>query len=95
MLRKTILGTLAAGTATGVVLFLHQAVRQFGVVEWLQDGQPSLPAAVVMFALVLVAVGGADVVRSLVRVATPANRRLPASTRNGFREPARQRGASR
>ena len=75
MLRKTILGTLAAVTATVVVLFLQQVVRQLGVVEWLHDGQPSLMVAVVMFAVVLVAVGGADVVRYLVRVAAPANRR--------------------
>jgi hypothetical protein len=69
MLRKTTLGTLAAGTVTGTIVFLHQVVRQFGVDQWLHNGQPSLPAAAAMFAAILVAVGGADLVRSLVRIA--------------------------
>jgi hypothetical protein len=69
MLRKTTLGTLAAGTVTGTVVFLNQVVRQFGIGEWLHNGQPSLPAVAGMFAVVLVAVAGADLVRSLVRVA--------------------------
>ena len=69
MLRKTTLGTLAAGTVTGTAMFLNQVVRQFGVGEWLHNGQPSLPAVAGMFAVVLVAVGGADLVRSLIRVA--------------------------
>lgn len=70
MLRKTIPGTLAAGTVTGTVMFLHQVVRQFAVAEWLQNGQPSLPAVAGMFAVVLVGVGGADVARALVKVAS-------------------------
>ena len=69
MLRRTILGTLAAGTVTAIVLFLNQVVRQFGIGEWLHAGQPSLPALAGMFAVVLVAVGGADLVRSLVKIA--------------------------
>ena len=70
MLRRTILGTLAAGTLTGTVMFLHQVVRQFGVGQWLHAGQPSIPAAAAMFAVVLVAVGGADLVRALLKRAT-------------------------
>ncbi|HVQ42109.1 MAG TPA: hypothetical protein VMS54_07885 [Vicinamibacterales bacterium] len=70
MLRRTILGTLAAGTVTGTVMFVQQVVRQFAVAEWLQQGQPSLPAVAGMFAVVLVAVGGADVARALVKVAS-------------------------
>jgi hypothetical protein len=70
MLRRTMLGMLAAGTVTGTVMFLNQVVRQFGIGEWLHHGQPSLPAGAAMFAVVLVAVGGADVVRALVKVAT-------------------------
>ena len=69
MLQRTILGTLAAGTVTAIVLFLNQVVRQFGIGEWLHAGQPSLPALAGMFAVVLVAVGGADLVRSLVKIA--------------------------
>ena len=69
MLRRTILGTLAAGTVTGTVMFVQQVVRQFAVAEWLQHGQPSLPAVAGMFAVVLVAVGGADLARALVKVA--------------------------
>jgi hypothetical protein len=69
MLLKTTLGTLAAGTVTGTVMFLQQVVRQFGVGEWLHNGQPSLPAVAGAFAVVLVAVGGADLVRSLIKVA--------------------------
>lgn len=69
MLRRTILGTLAAGTVTGTVMFVQQVVRQFAVAEWLQPGQPSLPAVAGMFAVVLVAVGGADLARALVKVA--------------------------
>lgn len=70
MLRKTILGTLAAGTVTGTVMFVHQVVRQFAVTDWMRHGQPSLLAMAAMFAVVLVAVGGADLVRFLVRAAT-------------------------
>ena len=70
MLRRTILGTLAAGTVTGTVMFVQQVVRQFAVAEWLQNGQPSLPAVAGMFAVVLVAVGGADLARGLVKVAS-------------------------
>jgi hypothetical protein len=69
VLRKTTFGTLAAGTVTGTVMFLHQVVRQFGVGEWLHGGQPSLPAITGMFAVVLLAVGGADLVRSLLKFA--------------------------
>jgi hypothetical protein len=63
------LGTLAAGTVTGSVMFLHQVVRQFAVAEWLQNGQPSMPAAAGMFAVVLIAVGGADLARVFLKVA--------------------------
>lgn len=70
MLRRTILGTLAAGTVTGTVMFLHQVVRQSAVTDWLRNGQPSVLAMAAMFAVVLVAVGGADLVRVLVRAAT-------------------------
>lgn len=70
MLRKAILATFAAGTATGVFVFLHQIVRQIAVADWLRDGQPSLQAGVGMFAVVLIAVGGADLVRHFVRAAT-------------------------
>jgi hypothetical protein len=69
MLRKTILGTLAAGTVTASAMFLHQVVRQFAVTDWLQNGQPSLPAIGGMFAAVLIGVGGADLVRFFVKVA--------------------------
>jgi len=72
MVRRTLLGTLAAGTVTGTVMFLSQVVRQFGVGDWLQNGQASLPAVAAMFAVVLVAVGGADLARSLIRVAARA-----------------------
>jgi hypothetical protein len=70
MLRRTLLGTLAAGTVTGTVMFLHQVVRQFAVTDWLRNGQPSVLAMAAMFAVVLVAVGGADLARFLVRAAT-------------------------
>lgn len=70
MLRKAILGTFAAGTATGVVMFLHQIVRPIAVAELLRNGQPSLHAVVGMFAVVLIAVGGADLVRHFVKAAT-------------------------
>ena len=50
-------------------MFVQQVVRQFAVAEWLQNGQPSLPAVAGMFAVVLVAVGGADLARALVKVA--------------------------
>lgn len=70
MLRKTILGTFAAGAATGVVMFLHQIARQFAVTEWLHGGQPSVPAVAGMFAIVLIGVGGADLVRFFVKAAT-------------------------
>jgi hypothetical protein len=70
MLKKTLLGTFAAGTATGVVMFLHQIARQFAVAEWLRDGQPSVPAVAGMFAIVLIGVGGADLVRFFVKAAT-------------------------
>ena len=69
MLRKTILGTLAAGTVTGMAMFLELVVRQFAVGEWLHHGQPSPPAMVGMFAVVLIAVAGADFVRFLVKAA--------------------------
>jgi hypothetical protein len=69
MLRRTILGTLAAGTVTGSAMFLYQVVHQFAVAEWLQNGQPSLPAMGAMFAVVLIGVGGADLARLFVRVA--------------------------
>jgi len=72
MVRRTLLGTLAAGTVTGTVMFLSQVVRQFGVGDWLQNGQASLPGVAAMFAVVLVAVGGADLARSLIRVAARA-----------------------
>jgi hypothetical protein len=70
MLRRTILGTLAAGTVTGTAMFVHQVARQFAVADWLQNGQPSAPAAVGMFAVILIGVAGADLVRYLVKVAT-------------------------
>ena len=70
MWRKTILGTVAAGTVTGTVMFLDQVVRQFAVAEWLRHGQASPPAVIGTFAVVLVAVAGADFVRFLVKAAT-------------------------
>ena len=69
MWRKTLLGTLAAGTVTGTVMFLNQVVRQFAVADWVRDAQPSAPAMVGMFAVVLIAVAGADFVRFLVKAA--------------------------
>lgn len=70
MLRKTVLGTLAAGTGTGVVLFVTQIVRQFSVTDWLRSGQPTMPAIAAAFAVILIAVGGADLVRFFVKAAT-------------------------
>lgn len=70
MLKKTILGTLAAGTVTGLVLFLIQIVRQFAVADWVSSGRPEAPALAATFAVVLIAVGGADLARFLVRAAT-------------------------
>ena len=70
MLKKTLLGTLAAGTVTGVVMFVLQIVRQFAVADWFRSGQPSVPAVVGTFAVILIAVGGADLVRFFVRAAT-------------------------
>lgn len=72
MLRRSVFGTLAAGTVTGTVLFVQQVVRQFGVGDWMQHGQPSPPAVIGMFAVILVAVGGADLVRALIKVAARA-----------------------
>ena len=70
MLRKSILGTLAAGTATGVVLFGQQIVAQFAVADWLRNGQASPAAMAGMFAVVLIGVAAADLVRFFVRAAT-------------------------
>ena len=70
MLKKTLFGTFAAGAATGIGMFLHQMVRQFAVVEWVRDGQPSVPAVAGTFAIVLIGVGGADLVRFFVKAAT-------------------------
>ena len=70
VLKKTMLGTLAAGTLTGVVVFLLQIVRQFAVADWVSSGQPTAPAAAAAFAAVLIGVGGADLARFFVRAAT-------------------------
>ena len=70
MLRRTILGTMAAVTATGIVAVLDQIVRGFAVADWLREGHPSAPAVAGVFAVVLIAVGGADLVRLLVKAAT-------------------------
>jgi hypothetical protein len=69
MFRKTILGTLAAGTVTGVVMFVLQIVRQFAVADWVSTGEPTTPAVVATLAVVLIAVAGGDFVRVLVRAA--------------------------
>jgi len=70
VVKKTILGTLAAGTVTGLVLFLIQIVRQFAVADWVSSGQPDAPAMAATFAAVLIAVGGVDLTRFFVRAAT-------------------------
>ena len=69
MLKKLILGTLAAGTLTGVVMFLIQVVRQFAVADWVSTGQPTFPAMAATFAAVLIAVGAADLVRFFLKAA--------------------------
>lgn len=69
MLRKTILGTLAAGTITGVVMFVLEIVRQLAVADWLSSGKPTAPALIATFAVVLISVGGADLVRFFVKAA--------------------------
>ena len=69
VIKKTILGTLAAGTVTGVVMFALQIVRQFAVADWVSSGQLTVPAALAAFAVVLIAVAGADFTRFLVRAA--------------------------
>ena len=69
MLKKFILGTLAAGTLTGVVMFLIQVVRQFAVADWVSTGQPTFPALAATFAVVLIAVGSADLVRFFLKAA--------------------------
>ena len=70
MVKKTILGMLAAGTIAGLLLFLIQVVRQFAVADWVWSGQPDAPAVAATFAVVLIAVGGADLARFFVRAAT-------------------------
>jgi hypothetical protein len=51
-------------------MFLLQIVRQFAVADWVSTGQLTFPAVAATFAVVLIAVGGADVVRFFVRAAT-------------------------
>ena len=70
MVKRLLLGALAAGTVTGLVMFVLQIVRQFAVADWVSTGQLTYPAVAATFAIVLIAVGGADVVRFFVRAAT-------------------------
>ena len=70
MLKKTILGMLAAGTVTGTVMFLRQIVREFALADWVSSGQPTMAALAVTFGIVLIGVGSADLVRFFVRAAT-------------------------
>jgi hypothetical protein len=70
MLRKTLLGTLAAGTGTGVAIFIHQILRQFAVIDSIRGGEASPPVMAAVFAVILITVGGADIIRALVRTAT-------------------------
>jgi len=70
VVKRFLLGALAAGTVTGLVMFVLQIVRQFAVADWVSTGQLTYPAVAATFAVVLIAVGGADVVRFFVRAAT-------------------------
>ena len=70
MIKKLTLGILAAGTVTGVVMFVLQIVRNFAVADWVSSGQPTAPALLAGFAVILIAVGGADLVRFFVKAAT-------------------------
>jgi hypothetical protein len=51
-------------------MFLFQILRQLPVLTWIRGDEPSLTAAAGMFVVILIAVGGADLVRLLVRAAT-------------------------
>lgn len=70
MLKKTFLGTLAAGTGTGVAVFVHQILQQFAVIDSIRGGETSAPVMGAVFAVILISVGGADIIRGLVRTAT-------------------------
>lgn len=70
MLKKTLLGTLAAGTGTGVAVFVHQILRQFAVIDSIRGRETSAPVMLALFAAILITVGGADIIRALVRTAT-------------------------
>jgi len=70
MLKKTILGTLAAGTVTGVAMFITKIAQHFAIGDWASTGQPTGPAMAAAFAVVLIGVGGADLARFFVRAAT-------------------------
>jgi hypothetical protein len=70
VVKKSILGMLAAGTVAAMLLFLIDVVRKFAVADWVSSGQPDAPALAATFAVVLIAVGGTDLARFFVRAAT-------------------------
>jgi len=69
MWKKTILWASAAASATAIVMLVVLIAGAFAVMEWLRGGPPTLPALIGAFGLVLVAVGGIDLVRYFVRSA--------------------------
>jgi hypothetical protein len=69
VLKMIVLGTLAAGTFTAVVIFLIQVIRQLSVADLVSTGEPTLPALAATFAVVLIAVGGADLARFFLKSA--------------------------
>lgn len=69
VLKKTFLGTLAAGTVTGVVMFTTKVAQHFAVGDMVSTGQPTGPAMAAAFAVVLIGVGGADIARFFVKAA--------------------------
>lgn len=69
VLKKTILGTLAAGTVTGVAIFTTKVAQHFAVGDWVSTGQPTGPAMAAAFAVILIGVGGADLTRFFIKAA--------------------------